>query len=182
MRPPHIISGAPGEIQTRAAHDARADGGRRMILLASRCITIKRRLRGVKMHLQVPIESYNGVVLTQEERPSGTFFSIRLAHPDPELSVMLRAARGQRASIDAWRQWAAYFAVPALIERGGRLWKVIDTVTGTRSGPDAIPPAPCFSAGALPVRRRPVLYRKRARRLGRHSKIFHGERVITSYE
>jgi hypothetical protein len=63
-----------------------------MILLAPRCVTIKRRLRGVKMHLRVPVESYAGVVLAREERPSSAFFSVRLVHRDPQLSVTLRAA------------------------------------------------------------------------------------------
>ena len=73
----------------RAADDARADGGRRMILLAPRCVTIRRRLRGVKMQLLVPVDSYKGVVLSREDHPSGALFSLRLSHRDPELSVTL---------------------------------------------------------------------------------------------
>ena len=103
MRQAQFASSASNEIQTRAAHDARADGGRRMILLAPRCVTIKRRLRGVKMHLRVPVESYAGVVLAREERPSGAFFSVRLVHRDPELSVTLRAASNRGASLASMR-------------------------------------------------------------------------------
>jgi hypothetical protein len=151
MRPTLFTSGAPDEIQTQAAHDARADGGRRMILLASRCITIKRRLRGVKMHLRVPVESYAGVVLTREEHPSGAFFSVRLAHRDPELSIMLQAASNQHTSMDAWRRWAAYFGMPALIERGAGFWEIVDPAPLTNSA--SLPALPRRPIAASPKRR-----------------------------
>ena len=149
MRQAQFASSASNEIQTRAAHDARADGGRRMILLAPRCVTIKRRLRGVKMHLRVPVESYAGVVLAREEHPSGAFFSVRLVHRDPELSVTLRAASNRGASIDAWRQWAAYFAMPALIERGAGQWEIIEPPL---AGADSLPALPRRRWGAFAVR------------------------------
>ena len=68
MRQALFASDAPNEYRAWAAHDARADGGYRMTLLAPRRITIMRRLRGVKMHLQVPVENYEGVVLAQGPR------------------------------------------------------------------------------------------------------------------
>lgn len=171
-------SGAPNEIQTQAALDARADGGRRMILLASRCITIKRRLRGVKMHLRVPVESYVGVVLAREDHPSGTVFSIRLAHRDPELTITLRAEKNRRASIDAWRQWAAFFALPALIEGAGGRWEVIDSVPLTAIGSMAAP----HRSGPLSRRRRRLALCRKNSRFGGPAKLFRGERVIISYE
>ena len=158
MRQAQFASSASNEIQTRAAHDARADGGRRMILLAPRCVTIKRRLRGVKMHLRVPVESYAGVVLAREERPSGAFFSVRLVHRDPELSVTLRAASNRGTSIDAWRQWAAYFAMPALIERGASQWEIIEPPL---AGADSLPALPRRRWGALSKRRRRLAFRRK---------------------
>jgi hypothetical protein len=166
MRLTSIVSGVPDEIQARAAHDARADGGRRMILLASRCITITRRLQGVKMHLRVPVQSYAGVVLAREEDPSGTLFSVRLAHRDPELSVTLRAERNRRASIDAWRQWAAYFAMPALVETGGGLWEIIDPESLSGTAPS--PALPRLHIRALPKRRPRLASRTKRARSGRH--------------
>ncbi|HUI19712.1 MAG TPA: DUF6101 family protein [Methylocella sp.] len=177
MRPPLFASGLPDEIQARSAHDPRADGGHRVILVASRCITIKRDLQGVKMHLRVPVESYTGVVLVEQEHPAGAFFSIRLAHRDPELSVILRAARNRRAGIDAWRQWAAYFAVPALIERGGSLWKIVDPAPGTAPRPAVRK----LCAGALPKQRRHHAFRRRRGTI-RQGRIFYGGRVPTSYQ
>jgi len=169
MRQALFASDAPNEYRAWAAHDARADGGYRMILLAPRRITIMRRLRGVKMHLQVPVENYAGVVLAREERPSGRFFSVRLAHRDPELSVTLRTASNRGESTDAWRQWAAYFAMPALIERGGQP-DMIDLPL--LAGAGSLPALPRCRKAALPKRRqRPAFFRQRSRS-GRRAKSF----------
>jgi hypothetical protein len=94
----------------------------------------------------VPVESYAGVVLAREERPSGAFFSVRLVHRDPQLSVTLRAASNRGASIDAWRQWAAYCAMPALIERGASQWEIIEPPL---AGADSLPALPRRRWGAL---------------------------------
>ena len=133
-----------------------------MILLAPRCITIMRRLQGMKMHLLVPAESYAGVVLAREDHPSGTVFSIRLAHRDPELSMNLRTASNRRASIDAWRQWAAYFAVPALIERASGQWEIIEPLPLSGVGSFLALPHHCTGASSKRRRRLP-LCRKRGR-------------------
>lgn len=178
MRPTLYASGAPNEIQTQAALDARADGGRRMILLASHCITIKRRLRGMKMHLRVPVESYKGVILAREDHPSGIIFSIRLAHRDPELTISLQAEKNRRASIDAWRQWAAFFALPALVEGAGGRWEVIDSRPLAALGSMV---APRHSGPFLRRRRRLALCRKNSRIDG-PAKLFRGEQVIISYD
>jgi hypothetical protein len=167
MRQAQFASGGSNDIQARAAHDARADGGRRMILLAPRYITIKRRLRGMKMHLRVPVESYAGVVLAREASPSSAFFSVRLAHRDPELSIILKAASNRGASIDAWRQWAAYFAMPALIELAGA---------------EPLHALPRRRWGALSKRRQRLVPSLERRQTGGRAKIFRGERVIISYE
>ena len=159
----------PNEYQAWAAHDARANGGYRMILLAPRRITIMRCLRGVKMHLQVPVENYEGVVLAHEERPSGRFFSVRLAHRDPELSVTLRTASNRGESTDAWRQWVAYFAMPALIERGGQP-EIIDLPL--LAGAGSLPALPRRRKAALPKRRQRLAFCRQRSRSGRRAKSF----------
>ena len=100
------------ELATRVAFDPRADDGHRMILLGQRCVTIKRRLRGVKMHLSVPVENYLGVVMAHEGRPDGAIYRVSLAHRDPDLSVTLKESRSRAAMIEAWHHWSAYFAAP----------------------------------------------------------------------
>jgi hypothetical protein len=168
MRQALFASGAPNEYRAWAAHDARADGGCRTILLAPRCITIKRRLRGVKMHLIVPVESYAGVVLAREEHLYGMHFSVRLTHRDPELSVILHAASNRGASTDAWRHWAAYFGMPALIECGGQQ--------------EIIEPPPYAGSGLVPAitRRRTAALLNRRPRLASCRRMNRSGRRATS--
>ena len=177
MRQALFASDGPNELPARAAHDARADGGCRRILLAPGCVTIMRRLQGVKMHLLVPVKSYAGVVLACEEHPCGVLFSVRLAHRDPELSVSLGTASNRSASVGAWRQWAAYFAVPALLERASGQWEIIDPLPLPETGSPPALPHHCTGA---PPKRRPRLppCRKRGRSNGRQARGFGGSRVI----
>ncbi len=133
------------------AEDARADGGRRMILLGPRYVTIKRRLQGVKMHLRVPVQNYLGVVLSCEKRGDRAFFRVHLSHCDPELCVTLRESSDQSDSIEAWHHWAAFFTMPALVESGRRRWEVLTFC----------PRAPAGSMRALPPVRRPGRTRRR---------------------
>ncbi|HUB64079.1 MAG TPA: DUF6101 family protein [Methylocella sp.] len=180
MRQASFAFDAPDEIHARAAHDARADDGRRMIFLAPRCVTIKRRLRGMKMHLRVPVESYAGVLLAREEHPAGASFSVRLAHRDPDLSVILLTAGHQSASVDAWHQWAAYFAMPELIEGGSGHWKNVDPLPFARICP---PPArPRRRAGALFKRRHHRGLSHNRGHSGRPRKSFRGKPHVPSTE
>lgn len=177
MRNAQFATGPRNEILARTALDARADGGRRMILLAPRCVTIRRHLRGMKMQLRVPVESYTGVVLSRENRPAGALFNVRLWHRDPELSVTLRASNDRSTSVEAWHQWSAYFAMPALIERGGRHVEPLETPLGTAIG--ALPRP--RSGHRAERRHRLALCRKTA--LARvEAKIFRSERGIIRYE
>ena len=112
--------GGGREVAARASPDPRADGGRRMVLIERRCVTIRRRVRGVKMHLSLPIKSYFGVAIGREQRRDGAFYRISLAHRDPELCVTLKEARDLAAMRDAQRQFAAFFAMPLLFAGGAQ--------------------------------------------------------------
>ncbi len=173
-------AGAPNAMLARAADDARADGGRRMILLAPRCVTIRRRLRGVKMQLHVPMDSYKGIVLSREDHPSGARFILRLSHRDPELSVTLLTSNNRGTSIEAWHRWSAYFAVPELIECGGGHWELIDAVPP--GGKTSLPAAARRRAKRLANRRSRLALCRASMRVSGQEKIFRGERLIISYE
>jgi hypothetical protein len=160
MRNSLSAAGAPNEILARTAADARADGGRRTILLAPRCVTIRRSLRGVKMRLLVPMDSYKGVVISREDYPSGALFSLRLWHRDPELSVTLLTSNNRGTSIKAWHRWAAYFAVPELIDCGGFHRQFTDTTQA--GGKASVPVAARGRPGRLPKNRRSRLALRRA--------------------
>jgi hypothetical protein len=109
------LGGGPG-LATKVAFDPRADDGRRLILLGRCTVTIKRRLRGVKMHLSVPVETYLGVIMAREGQPDGVLYRVTLAHRDPDLSVTLKESRCRSAMIEAWHHWTAYFAAPIVLE------------------------------------------------------------------
>jgi Family of unknown function (DUF6101) len=176
-----FAAGAPNAMLARAADDARADGGRRMILLAPRCVTIRRRLRGVKMQLLVPVDSYKGIVLSHEDHPSGALFILRLSHRDPELSVTLLTSNNRSISIEAWHRWAAYFAVPELLDCGGCHWELIDAVPP--GGKTSIPAAVARRRGKrLSNRRSRLALCRESTRASGQGKIFRGERLIISYE
>lgn len=167
------------DIAARLADDPRSDDGRRMIFLGPRYVTIKRRLQGVKMHLRVPVHNYVGVILSCEERRDGAFFSIRLSHRDPDLCVTLREARDQGDGIDAWHHWAAFFAMPALIERGAGQWELLTSSPHAAMG--SVPALPRMRVARL-LKRRP---RGRLRKSGSAARLaiaFRGDPEIIGYE
>lgn len=94
-----------------SAPDSRADGGIRHIRMSSRGIAIERQVAGVKMHLMVPIHTYEGVVLTCDDQH---LYRVALVHPDTELTIDLHQAPESPAVLAIWRSWADFFAKPAL--------------------------------------------------------------------
>jgi hypothetical protein len=150
----HFELGGGPMLTTKVAFDPRADDGRRLILLGRRTVTIKRRLRGVKMHLSVPIETYLGVVMAREGQPDGVLYRVTLAHPDPDLSVTLKESRSRGAMIEAWHHWSAYFAAPIVSSRPPQFCsRAIRLANCARVSPraDRLAAAASFSAKGLGV-------------------------------
>jgi hypothetical protein len=79
-------------------------------------VIISRRVNGMRMHLSVPTAHYEGVAIAGYELQEGALYRIRLVHPDPELSVTLKESRDRPFILDAWAEWAAFFAAPLLVE------------------------------------------------------------------
>ena len=129
--------GGGKEVAARAGPDTRADGGRRMVLIERRRVTIRRRVRGVKMHLSLPIENYLGVAIGREQRRDGAF----LPHqPRASRSRVLRAPqRGARPCRHARR--AAPFR--RLLRHAAAFRRLRAACRGWRA------PAPRGAAGAL---------------------------------
>jgi hypothetical protein len=148
-------------------------------LLGQRCVTIKRRVQGMKMHLSVPVKNYVGVVIACEERPEGVLYRISLAHRDPELCVTLKEARDQSSILEAWRHWAAFFAMPTLVERAVGQWETAAPPSSSAmTGLPALPRRPAASSAQIP--RRPARHRKSGPT--RPAAVFRGEREIICYE
>jgi hypothetical protein len=91
------------ETMVYRAADPRADSGSRIFRLAPHGVQIERVVAGVKMRLTVPIDSYQGVVLTCEDKFDQRFCRVTLAHRDPDLSVALHQATDTPAILAVWR-------------------------------------------------------------------------------
>jgi len=147
-----------------SAPDARADGGIRHIRMSLRGIAIERQVAGVKMHLMVPIHSYEGVVLTCDEQ---RLYRIALVHQDAELTIELHEAAESPAILTIWRSWADFFAKPALYRESPVAQKDLSSMAW----------APPRRRGLRLDERRPrFLKRRRCGRLDRLSTDYLGAR------
>jgi hypothetical protein len=193
-------------LSTRIAQDARAEGGRWTVVLDPDFVIISRRVNGMRMHLSVPIDHYDGVAIAGDGQLEGALYRIRLVHPDPELCVTLKESRDRPFILDAWAEWAAFFAAPALVEDTDGSPKIASTACSGADLPAGLPPPakPCSrtwekstakntakntakSAGNSSTR--PFL-RSRARSRSNHKSdcggilgpVIRGEREIISYD
>lgn len=97
-----------------SAPDARADGGIRHIEMSKKAIRIERQVAGIKMHVAVPIDGYEAVVLTSAQDGEQRRYRVALVHSDPELTIELHEASDSAEILAIWRNWADFFAKPAL--------------------------------------------------------------------
>lgn len=144
----------PGVAETRRieASDPRADGLRRVVLLARERVVIARSVAGVFMHIAMAPDAYRGVVLRLSALQDGVFhYEIRLVHRDPDLSVTLAQASDDSEIRAEWRLWARFLDLPTLVEREeGRL-----EADSARMGDVAIAPASSRRRGKAMAMRRP---------------------------
>ncbi len=107
------------------AGDSRSDDRRRSVLLSRDRITIDRSYHGIAMRLCVPVSAYRGVCVGVRAGENGGFvYELRLAHRDPDLSVLLAETQDESLIWAEWRASARFFGLPALIERndGPEIW------------------------------------------------------------
>ncbi len=100
------------------ASDPRSDNRRRVVEIARGAVTIRRTVAGVPMAIRVAARAYRGVALRVTGLEGGRFhYEVRLAHRDPDLSVLLGEGE-ELAAIEAqWRAWVAFIGAPALAGR-----------------------------------------------------------------
>jgi hypothetical protein len=108
-----------------AAIDPSADGRVREIEIDRNRVVVRRAVAGVRMRLNVPIESYLGVVVRIEPdaSPACGQIAVVLAHRDPALSVTLSAAEDCDDVIADWQAWAKSLGCPLLIGNGDGSWR-----------------------------------------------------------
>ena len=110
----------PGSLATRRfeAADARADGGRRVVMLERDRVVIARGVAGVFMQIALEPQTYRGVLLRlMRLDDEGFHYEVRLAHNDPDFGVALAECADQAEAELAWSHWARFFRLPKLVER-----------------------------------------------------------------
>jgi len=162
------------------ARDARAEGGKRRILMSPSGVTIERNIQGIAMRVGIPATAYLGVALslTGEANQDPTY-KVRLAHADHELDIELSVSDSPSA-LEEWSYWSAYFSRPQLIEsHDGSLQPLLSTMDAQD--------APCVvyarRYGSSVKHRRPRFLMRRSRgKALEECGSFSGECEIISYE
>lgn len=140
------------ETSASCAPDPRTDGGFRTVWLTPRGVRIERAVTRVKMRLAIPIEAYQGILLTCQDK-TRRFYRITLIHSDPDLSVTLD------------QSWARLFSNPAL-----------SGVFGSALGHAR------RRSMTIVKRRPHILWRRRPGRLRAPLKVFRAARELISWE
>jgi hypothetical protein len=162
------------------ASDRRADGAERYVLVERSRVLIERRVRGIAMRIDIATSAYHGIGLSLTPTPSGgTCYKLTLVHRDTDLDVELYAALHDRDILAEWQGWAAYLALPRLLEREpGRFQNAMTQIGATTIGPRQ----KLRRRGAVLSKRRPRI-RMRRRVPGRGpTRVLTGAREIISYE
>ncbi len=100
--------------------DAAADGRLRVVELHREIVVLRRRVRGARFKISLPITAFLGVVMRLIP-PDGTdpgAIGVMLEHRDPALSVPLFAALDANDALAEWHMWARILGLPPLVEDG----------------------------------------------------------------
>lgn len=118
-----------------AYRDPRADGGQRDVTLTARQVTIGRRLRGMRMKIQVPVNAYDGVTLSLERTLTGRLcYKVALRHRDHDLGVLLIETFDESEAMEMWRGWAQHLSLAMIVEREDGVFELFANASaGVRS-------------------------------------------------
>ena len=168
--------------------DSRADGGQRDVTLTRHRVTIRRRIAGMGMKIDVPTHAYRGVVLSLEESARGRLhYRVTLRHADPDLSVILTEAFDETEILKDWRDWASFLTQSPLVERDSGALVGADDVEA--QGPAQTSAGETFTGSLQRRRGAPASARSRGRFVRRRhvggpmgEALHAGEREIVCYE
>ena len=161
-----------------AAADPTADGRVRDIEIDRNRVVVRRAVAGIRMRLNVPIESYLGVVVRIEPGPAPSYGNIAvvLAHRDPALSVTLSAAGDCDDVIADWQAWSKSLGCPMLVGDGEGAWREPMSRLGALV---VTPPVPRRRRRSAHVKRRPrALMRRKPGRPALTALVHRDEREI----
>ena len=149
-----------------AAADEAADERLRIVDLHRERVVFRRAVRGMRMTLSLPVNSFRGVAIRllpdADKIPSA--IAVVLEHGDPALSLPLFAASGSDDILAEWQSWGRVLGLPLLVVEGdGSLREPFARLGGVahRTADLAAAPAqrdcaaPARAASAPPPRRAP---------------------------
>ncbi|NDA48364.1 MAG: hypothetical protein EBY21_14050 [Alphaproteobacteria bacterium] len=178
MQDSNFVSSTSHKVKT--ARDARAEGGKRRILMSPSGVTIERHIHGIAMRVGIPATAYLGVALSLTgEADQDPTYKVRLAHADHELDIELSVSDSPSA-LEEWSYWSAYFSRPQLVEsHDGSLQPVLSAKDAQDS------PSLVYARrhGSSVKHRRPrFLMRRRNGKALTECNTFSGETEIICYE
>lgn len=88
--------------------------GDRCVEIGSDWITIRRDICGIEARVNVPTQSYRGIVLRAPR--DGAPFELALAHMDASLEVLIARTHDDSDLIAVWRDYGRMLALPLLAE------------------------------------------------------------------
>ena len=161
-----------------AIADAAADEHLRIVDLHRERVVLHRRVRGMRMALNLPLAAFRGVAirLAHKANENPTAITVVLEHGDPALSLPLYASSESDDIVAEWRSWGRVLGLPLLVAEGdGSLREPF-----TRLGAVHIEAAASRRRSSTTVaRRRPArLLRRRPGVPTAVPVIHHGEREI----
>jgi hypothetical protein len=161
--------------------DDSADEGLRVVDLHRERVVLRRALAGMRMAVNLPVASYQGVAIrldaTTETPPFG---AVTLEHADTALSLPLFASTDTDDIVAEWQIWGRVLGLPLLIgDTDGTMREAFARVGQLRI---AAPTWRRRRRSAI-ARRRPLrLLRRQAGRAKGVSVVHRGEREIIAWE
>ena len=147
----------------------------RDVELHSERVVVRRRVSGIAMALNLPVNEFLGVALRVVPRGKSETVSITLEHPDPSLSIPLYRSGNSHEVVAEWQSWARALRRPLLVtDDNGNLHELFSRLGQVRLCPP--PPPRRRRRTAMKGRRPSICWR---RRLGIKRTVVHrGEREI----
>jgi hypothetical protein len=103
-----------------AIADAAADEHLRIVDLHRERVVLHRRVRGMRMALNLPLAAFRGVAirLAHKANENPTAIAVVLEHGDPALSLPLYASSESDDIVAEWRSWGRVIGLPLLVAEG----------------------------------------------------------------
>jgi hypothetical protein len=143
-----------------AADDVSADGRMRMVEIDRERVLLMRSVRGVRMRLNLPLESFLGVAvrLIAPQPHAAAAIAIVLEHRDANLSVPLHVADDSGDLVADWQLWGAILRKKLLVaDSDGSLREPFETIGGVAFGKTGLRRLRRTPLG----KRRPKIFRRR---------------------